>query len=88
MLDALEQLRKDGIRAGMIHFTELWPLPEYNFPEGRHYWTVETNATAQLARLLRSEYGVIFAGAINRYDGLPLTGGYIRAAALRRSFNA
>jgi 2-oxoglutarate ferredoxin oxidoreductase subunit alpha len=78
LLDALEQLKKSGVRAGLIHFTEVWPLPEYNFPEGKHYWAVENNATAQLARLLRSEYGITFAGTINRYDGLPLTGGYVR----------
>ena len=67
----------------MIHFTELWPLPNYTFRTGKTYWNVESNATGQLARLLRSEYGIEFAGSINRYDGLPLTSEYIG-----RSFNA
>jgi 2-oxoglutarate ferredoxin oxidoreductase subunit alpha len=63
----------------MIHFTELWPLPEYTFPKGKIFMTVENNSTGQLARLLRSEYNVKFSGSITRYDGLPLTGEYIRS---------
>jgi 2-oxoglutarate ferredoxin oxidoreductase subunit alpha len=78
LLEGLYLLREEGKKVGMIHFTELWPLPEYAFPEGKTYWTVESNATGQLARLLRSEYGVAFEGTISRYDGLPLTGEYIR----------
>jgi len=77
LLEALDRLHKNGIRAGMMHFTEMWPLPAYRFPEGKAYWSVENNATGQLARLLRSEYGIAFAGQVHRYDGLPLTGAYI-----------
>jgi 2-oxoglutarate ferredoxin oxidoreductase subunit alpha len=79
LLEGLHLLKQEGKKAGMIHFTELWPLPEFTFPEGKGYITVESNATGQLARLLRSEYGVSFQGTINRYDGLPLTGEYIRS---------
>ncbi len=78
LLDAIERLHTRGIRAGLIHFTEMWPLPVYRFPEGKEYWNVETNATGQLARLLRSEYGITFAGQVHRNDGLPLTGPYIQ----------
>ncbi len=80
LLEALERLQKNGIRTGMIHFTEMWPLPAYRFPEGKTYWSVENNATGQLARLLRSEYGMTFSGEVHRYDGLPLTGPYIQEA--------
>ena len=80
LLEALERLQKNGIRTGMIHFTEMWPLPAYRFPEGKAYWSVENNATGQLARLLRSEYGMTFSGEVHRYDGLPLTGPYIQEA--------
>jgi 2-oxoglutarate ferredoxin oxidoreductase subunit alpha len=79
ILEALSLLKQDGVKAGMIHFTELWPLPDFTFPQGKNYWSVESNATAQLARLLRSEYGLAFEGTIGRYDGLPLTGQYIRS---------
>ena len=80
LLEGLYLLREEGKKVGMIHLTELWPLPEYEFPEGKTYRTVESNATGQLARLLRSEYGVAFEGTISRYDGLPLTGEYIRSS--------
>ncbi|MFZ2633607.1 MAG: 2-oxoacid:acceptor oxidoreductase subunit alpha [Desulfosalsimonadaceae bacterium] len=80
LLETLDQLQQKGTRAGMIHFTEMWPLPAYRFPEGKAYWSVENNATGQLARLLRSEYGITFAGEVHRYDGLPLTGPYIQEA--------
>jgi len=83
IVEAIRLLNKDGVNAGMIHFTELWPLPEYAFPSGKSYWTVENNSTGQLARLLRSEYGMDFKGTLSRYDGLPLTGDFIR-----RQFNA
>jgi 2-oxoglutarate ferredoxin oxidoreductase subunit alpha len=78
ILEAIRFLDKDGVNAGMIHFTEVWPLPEYAFPMEKNYWIVENNSTGQLARLLRSEYRVDFRGALSRYDGLPLTGDYIR----------
>ena len=79
VLEALRLLEQDGVKAGMIHFTELWPLPAYSFADGKEYWSVETNATGQLSRLLRSEYGLNFQHHIRRYDGLPLTANYIRS---------
>jgi 2-oxoglutarate ferredoxin oxidoreductase subunit alpha len=78
MREAVSLLREDGLNLGIIHFTELWPLPEYRFPEEAALWTVESNSTGQLGRLLRSEYGVGFQGSIRRYDGLPLTADFIR----------
>ena len=78
ILEALGLLKGEGIKAGLIHFTELWPLPEYEFPEGKTFWSVESNASGQLARLLKGEYGISFRGMISRYDGLPMTGNYIR----------
>lgn len=78
VLEALDLLKADGKKVGMIHFTELWPLPDYEFHEKNDYWTVESNYSGQLARLLTSEYKVKINGTISRYDGLPLTGEYIR----------
>jgi 2-oxoglutarate ferredoxin oxidoreductase subunit alpha len=83
MLEALLLLKQDGVKTGVIHFSEMWPLPEYSFPANKKFWTVESNATGQLARLLRSEYKVMFEGNIYRYDGLPLTADFIRT-----NFNA
>ena len=78
ILEAMKLLKADNVKAGMIHFTEVWPLPNYEFPKEKEFWTVESNATDQLARLLKSEYEVSFQGNLTRYDGLPLTGGHIR----------
>ncbi len=79
VLEAKSHLEKEGAKAGMIHFTELWPLPSYRFEKGKRYFTVEGNATGQLARLLRSEYDVAFEGHVGRIDGLPLSAEYIRS---------
>jgi 2-oxoglutarate/2-oxoacid ferredoxin oxidoreductase subunit alpha len=78
LIEALELLRNEGVKAGLIHYTELWPLPAYNFPKDKTYWDVESNATGQLARLLKSEYEINFKGYISRFDGLPMTAEYIK----------
>lgn len=80
VLEGIERLKRDGVGAGMLHFTELWPLSDFRFPEGKRYVSVEMNATHQLARLLHAESGVEFSGHISRMDGLPLTGEFIRSA--------
>jgi 2-oxoglutarate ferredoxin oxidoreductase subunit alpha len=78
LLEAHYLLKAEGVKTGVIHFSEMWPLPDYSFPENKKFWTIENNATGQLARLLRSEYPVMFEGSIHRYDGLPLNAEYIR----------
>ena len=70
--ETVDRARSAGHKLGALHFTELWPLPEFEFPEGPRYWVVEGNATGQLARLLRAETGIDVEGRIGRYDGLPL----------------
>lgn len=76
--EAVADLRAQGRRIGRIHFTELWPLPQLRFPEGKRYLTIEGNATGQLAQLLAGEYGLRVAGTIGRFDGLPLTAAYVK----------
>jgi len=78
LLEAVELLNEDDVKAGLVHFTELWPLPDYRFPEGKPLMVVETNATGQFERLLRSEFRRSFDHSIRRWDGLPLSGDYIR----------
>ncbi len=77
VMEAAEKLRKKGAKVGVIHFTELWPLPGYEFPSEKNYYMIESNATVQFGRLLQSEYGLRFQGTITRYDGLPLDHEYI-----------
>jgi 2-oxoglutarate ferredoxin oxidoreductase subunit alpha len=70
--EAVDRLLADGRKAGSLHFTELWPLPDLDLPEDARYWTVEGNATGQFAHLLESEAGMRIEGKIGRYDGLPI----------------
>lgn len=77
VFEAVERLRDQGARVGAIHFTELMPLPKYEFSPDKNYCTVESNATGQLGRLLRGEYGIAVTRRITRYDGLPLDHEYI-----------
>ncbi len=78
--EAAENLRQQGRPVGTIHFTEVWPLPDYVFPEGIRTIVVEGNATGQFARLLRAEYGLSVEETVNRFDGLPISAADIRRA--------
>ena len=80
ILETLDLLKRDGINAGLIHFTEIWPLPDYDFPKDKTYYGVEGNALGQMCHLLKSEYDIHFKGLISRHDGLPMTADYIRKA--------
>ncbi|MGC9443818.1 MAG: 2-oxoacid:acceptor oxidoreductase subunit alpha [Candidatus Methanospirareceae archaeon] len=77
VLEAVDLLNERGNAVGMLHFTELWPLPRFLFPDEQRYHLVESNATAQFGRLLRSEYGLSVTSTVTRYDGLPLDHEYI-----------
>lgn len=77
VFEAVDKLRENKAKVGAIHFTELMPLPEYEFSPDKNYCTVESNATGQLGRLLRGEYGIVVTRRITRYDGLPLDHEYI-----------
>ena len=75
--EAVDRLRADGREVGSIHFAELWPLPELEPQKEARYWTVEGNATGQLAQLLRGGVGWSVEGTIGRSDGLPIDARYI-----------
>lgn len=78
LFEAAELLTQEGRRTGVIHFTHLWPFPELPPLQGEKLFSVENCALPQLARLVRQETGLSFTGSVLRYDGLPLTGTYIR----------
>jgi 2-oxoglutarate ferredoxin oxidoreductase subunit alpha len=75
--EAVETLRGEGHDVGLIHFSEILPLPENAIPGkilGRaKLVAVENNATAQLAALLRMEAGIEIEDRILKYDGRPFT---------------
>jgi 2-oxoglutarate ferredoxin oxidoreductase subunit alpha len=82
VLEALELLAAKGVSAACLHFTELWPLPAYEFPAKARLLCVEANSTGQLARLLAGEYGISFDGFVHRTDGLQMDGAYIAGKVL------
>jgi len=74
--EAVDRLREDGRKVGAMHFTELWPLPDIRTPAAA-LWTVEGNATGQLAQLLRGRLGWSIEGTLGRIDGLPIDARFI-----------
>jgi 2-oxoglutarate ferredoxin oxidoreductase subunit alpha len=82
VLEAAEELRSQGKRVATIHFSQVWPLVPEQFmdhlQEAQRVICVEGNATGQMARLIRRETGFQINERVLRYDGLPLTPGYIQ----------
>lgn len=79
---AMEAIQNaDQQNVGLLHFSQVWPLEPKNFQgyiQGvREVFFVESNATAQLARLIESSVKPAHASYILRYDGLPMDAEYI-----------
>jgi 2-oxoglutarate ferredoxin oxidoreductase subunit alpha len=77
--EAVDVLSKDK-KAAMLHFSEVYPLPETEkfdylgvLKNAAAAICIENNATAQFARLFKTETGYDFTYTINRYDGRPFT---------------
>lgn len=71
--EGLDMLGRDD--TAILHYSQVYPLAEVtaDYLERAHRKiVVESNATAQFARLIRSETGIGFDGAILKYSGLPL----------------
>ncbi len=79
--EAAELMNKKGVPAAMLHFSELWPLPELKLPFNlagiKQIVAVEGNATGQFGSLFSEHTGVIVHKRILRYDGRPITANYI-----------
>ncbi len=79
--EAVETLNRKGEKVALLSFAQVWPLnPDQFLPfldSAREVIAVEGNKTAQFARLLRQETGFKVHGTVLRYDGRPLSAGYI-----------
>jgi len=77
----VDRLNENGDNANVLHFTDLWPLPEDKvrpyLENIRRLVTVENNATGQFARLLRAYTGVVADQQISKFDGRPFSPEYI-----------
>jgi 2-oxoglutarate ferredoxin oxidoreductase subunit alpha len=75
--EAVRLLRIEDFDIGYIHFSEIYPVKPDLFPEEflrkSVLISVENNATAQLARLLRMEAGIEIRTTIGKFDGRPFT---------------
>jgi 2-oxoglutarate/2-oxoacid ferredoxin oxidoreductase subunit alpha len=67
------------IKIGTIHFPQVWPFPAESLSallekaQGAHVITVEHNAGAQLAGLIKLMTGLEINASILKYDGRPFT---------------
>jgi 2-oxoglutarate ferredoxin oxidoreductase subunit alpha len=79
--EAAANLGAKGVKAATLHFPQVWPLIPEQFlgrlREAKRVVAVESNASGQLARLIRAETGFEIGERVSRYDGLPLTPEYI-----------
>ena len=78
---AVDILRGEDLDVNCLHLNELWPFPTdaiSNVLDGSHRsFSVENNATGQLARLIRSETGKKVTGSILKFDGRPFSSALI-----------
>jgi 2-oxoglutarate ferredoxin oxidoreductase subunit alpha len=79
--EAVQEIRARGESAGLLHFSQVWPLAPKQFLDrlrkGKRVVAVEGNYFGQLARLIRRETGYRIKERISRYDGLPVTPEYV-----------
>jgi len=79
--EAAGRLTAGGLKTAVLHFAQVWPLVPEQFvgrlEEAGRVVAVESNATGQLARLIRRETGFFIKDIIPRSDGLPITPEYI-----------
>ncbi|MFC2007414.1 2-oxoacid:acceptor oxidoreductase subunit alpha [Chloroflexota bacterium] len=75
--EAAALLKKDGMVVKTLHFSEIWPFPaeavSLVLNKVKKSITVEGNATAQIAGLIRRETGYKVDSTILKYDGRPFS---------------
>jgi len=85
--EAADILRHDNVDVSVLHLNELWPFPAEAVADAlnttRKSYVIESNATGQLARLIKAETGRDVSGRILKFDGRPFTPTYI-AEAVRK----
>jgi len=75
--EAAELLKEGGIAANVLHLSEIWPFPTEAVSSALNNsaktLTIESNATAQMAQLIRRETGHKVSGNILKFDGRPFS---------------
>ena len=84
MVEAVNQLRADGINCGGVHVVDMWPFPDAALSEilekVTQFFVVEQNQSAQLGQLIRQQTGCQYTDAVLKYNGRPMCAGEITAA--------
>jgi len=79
--EAASVKKTEGLKVGLLHFRQVWPLAPAGFMEhlksAKKTVCVESNAIGQFARLIRRECGFEIKNHVRRYDGLAITPEYI-----------
>jgi 2-oxoglutarate ferredoxin oxidoreductase subunit alpha len=74
--ESVDLLRAEGLDAGCLTLTDLWPFPVNRFTDaigtGKQIFVVEQNYTGQLAMLIRQQTGIEASGCVHKYDGRPI----------------
>lgn len=73
--ESIDRLIKEGFNAGLLHFSDVYPLPYKQLEKYRskRLISVEGNATGQFALLIRRETGIDIKEKILKYNGRPFT---------------
>ena len=75
--ETVDQLRKQGQKANLLQFVDLWPFPaEKTLPllqKAKHLIAVEHNSFGQLTSLIRRETGVEIKTKVLKYSGRPIS---------------
>lgn len=73
--EAVNRLTEEGISVSLLHFSDVYPLPDktLNSLRDKRFISVENNATGQLAQLIRRETGINITEKILKYNGRPFT---------------
>jgi len=73
--EAVDLLRAEKIDVGCLNFVDLWPFPSDKaktaLNNGKRFFVVEQNSTAQLGQLIKEQLGLSYSKAILKYDGRP-----------------
>jgi 2-oxoglutarate ferredoxin oxidoreductase subunit alpha len=81
LTEAVDILRSHKVDTNLIHFNEIWPFPVQAATKAlsgaKVIYDVESNATGQLAHILRAETGKKVDAKILKFDGRPITPAFI-----------
>jgi len=79
--EAVQTLASRGVSINQLHFCDVYPLRTVKlrevFAQAKQVIAVEQNITSQFAQLVRMQTGLEVTQHINKYDGRPMTPGWI-----------